>query len=80
MLARNSLTDAPTTSRNNQTNSVCECLHQTVVNILRATTHGRANGIQQAVQAVEDAIATTIHASQCAVLRSLGTSPGALVF
>eukprot|EP00957_Ditylum_brightwellii_P148402 11298672-Ditylum_brightwellii.AAC.1 len=71
MLARNGIIDALTTSRNLQANLVYNRLHQTVANILRSTTHGRANGIQQAVQAVEDAIATVIHATRCAVSRSL---------
>eukprot|EP00957_Ditylum_brightwellii_P136318 10396114-Ditylum_brightwellii.AAC.1 len=71
MLARIGIVDAPTTSRDPQANLVCKRLHQTVANILRATAPGRANGIQQAVQAVEDAKATMIHATRCALSRSL---------
>eukprot|EP00957_Ditylum_brightwellii_P189868 14454674-Ditylum_brightwellii.AAC.1 len=78
MLQRNGIKDAPTTSRNMQANSVCERLHLTVANILRATTNGQANNMQQAVNAVDDALATAMHATRCSVLRSLGLSPGNL--
>eukprot|EP00957_Ditylum_brightwellii_P090655 6904561-Ditylum_brightwellii.AAC.1 len=36
--------------------------------------------MQQAVQAVDDALATDVHATRCTVTRSLGISPGTLAF
>eukprot|EP00957_Ditylum_brightwellii_P188754 14367752-Ditylum_brightwellii.AAC.1 len=36
--------------------------------------------MQQATHAVDDALATTMHATRCAVSRALGTSPCAMVF
>jgi transposase InsO family protein len=35
MLQQNGIRDAPTTSRNPQSNAVCEWMHQTVANVLR---------------------------------------------
>eukprot|EP00957_Ditylum_brightwellii_P085246 6483286-Ditylum_brightwellii.AAC.1 len=80
MLQRNGIKDAPTTSHNPQANLVCECLHLMVANILRATTNGQENNMQQAANTVDDALATAMHATRCSVLRSLGLSPWNLVF
>eukprot|EP00957_Ditylum_brightwellii_P173076 13176457-Ditylum_brightwellii.AAC.1 len=72
MLQRNGINDSPTTSRNPQGNSVCERLHQMVANILRTTTSGAVQNIQQANQAIDNALASATHATQCAVSRALG--------
>lgn len=73
--------DKPTTSRNPQANSVCERLHQTVANILRTILAERPpRNLQQAEAAMDEALSTATHVTRCAVSRSLGTSPGALVF
>lgn len=81
ILEKNGIKDAPTTSKNPQANSVCERLHQTVANILRTTLpQDRATSKEEAFKAVDDAIATTIHATRCSVSRSLQCSPGELVF
>ena len=75
------ITDKPTTSRNPQANAVCERLHQTVANILRTTIVANPpRDLHQAEAAMDHALATTMHVTRCAVSRSLGTSPGALVF
>eukprot|EP00957_Ditylum_brightwellii_P027593 2086390-Ditylum_brightwellii.AAC.1 len=75
MLQQTGIKDAPTTSRNPQANSVYECLHQTVTNILRTTTNDVAHAMQQATHAVDDALTTAMHATGFAVSRVLGTSP-----
>ncbi|GAX12003.1 hypothetical protein FisN_8Lu111 [Fistulifera solaris] len=81
MLEKNGIKDSPTTSKNPQGNSVCERLHQTVANILRTTLpEERASSQDEALRAIDDAIATTIHATRCSVSRSLSCSPGELVF
>eukprot|EP00957_Ditylum_brightwellii_P191893 14608043-Ditylum_brightwellii.AAC.1 len=80
MLQRNGIKDSPTMSYNPQANAVCERWHQTVANILRTTTNNRANNYQQAVRAIDGALATAMHATQCAVSQTLNTSPGALAF
>eukprot|EP00957_Ditylum_brightwellii_P118745 9056424-Ditylum_brightwellii.AAC.1 len=80
MLQRNGINDSPTTSRNTQENSVCERLHQTVANILRTTTSGAVQNMEQANQTIDNALVAATHATQCAVSRALGISPGALIF
>eukprot|EP00957_Ditylum_brightwellii_P047846 3634241-Ditylum_brightwellii.AAC.1 len=80
MLQRAGVKDAPTTSHNPQANLVCKRLHQTVANNLHTKTNGMATGIQQAVHAVDDALATAMHATRCAVASTLRTSPGVMVF
>eukprot|EP00957_Ditylum_brightwellii_P113353 8643823-Ditylum_brightwellii.AAC.1 len=63
MLQRDGIKDSPTMSCNPQARAVCERLHQTVANILRTTNNNRANNYQQAVRAVDDALATSMHAA-----------------
>ena len=73
--------DKPTTSRNPQSNAICERLHQTVANILRTTiVDNPPRNIAQATAAIDFALSTTMHVTRCATSRSLGISPGALVF
>ena len=75
------ITDKPTTCRNPQANAVRERLHQTVANILRTTVVANPpRDLHQAEAAIDHALATAMHVMHCAVSRSLGTSPGALVF
>ena len=81
LLETANIIDSPTTSCNPQTNSICERLHQTVANSLRATVTTRPpQNVQQAKQIVDNALSNAIHITRCAVSRSLGVSPGALVF
>ena len=81
LLQQVGIEDKPTTSRNPQANAVCERMHQTVANVLRTTlaTYQPAN-LEQANQIVENALATAVYATRCAVSQSIGTSPGNLVF
>eukprot|EP00957_Ditylum_brightwellii_P078112 5938282-Ditylum_brightwellii.AAC.1 len=80
MLQQAGIKDAPTTLRNLQASLVCKRLHQTVANISRFTTNGVANMMQQATRAVDNALAIATHATQYAVLRAIGTSPGTIVY
>ena len=81
LLQRHGIADAPTTSRNPQGNAVCERMHQTVANVLRTTLPlNPPQNFVQAIQLVENAIATTVYATRCSVSRALGVSPGELVF
>eukprot|EP00957_Ditylum_brightwellii_P198052 15089284-Ditylum_brightwellii.AAC.1 len=80
MLQRNGIQDSPTTSHNPQANAVCKRLHQTVANVLQTTTNNQANSYQQAVRAVDNALATAMHTTHCTVSRMLSTLPGVLVF
>ena len=60
---------------------VCERLHQTVANVLRTTIaqHPPRNR-DQATAAIDYALSTNIHITRCTTSRSLGISPGTLVF
>eukprot|EP00957_Ditylum_brightwellii_P000332 25863-Ditylum_brightwellii.AAC.1 len=51
-----------------------------VANILRASTNNVVVNMQQVKRAVDDALATAMYATRCAVSQSLGISPWALVF
>lgn len=80
-LAQCGIADKPTTSRNPQSNAVCERLHQTVANVLRTTiVDSPPANLDQANAAIDFALSTTMHVTRCAVSRALGISPGALVF
>ena len=81
LLQQAGIYDVPTTTYNPQANSICERMHQTIGNVLRTLIHlNPPTNPQQARQIVENALSTTIHAMRCSVSRSLGISPGALVF
>jgi transposase InsO family protein len=81
LLQQVGIKDVATTSRNPQANAVCERMHQTVGNILRTLLHvNRPQNAQAAAQLVDEALATAMHAMRCAASRTLGISPGALVF
>ena len=71
----------PTTSQNTQANSVCEQLHQTISNILRTIlAEIPPRNLQQAEEEMDQALLMETHVTRCAVSKSLGTSPGVLVF
>ena len=54
MLQRHGIHDSPTTSRNPQGNAVCECMHQTIANVLRTTLPLQPpQNVEQAIQLVE---------------------------
>ena len=81
VLQRAGVEDVATTSRNPQANAVCERLHQTVANILR-TTLKRYQPItaNQAEQLIDNALAAAMHATRCSYTRSIGMTPGEMVF
>eukprot|EP00957_Ditylum_brightwellii_P011549 873264-Ditylum_brightwellii.AAC.1 len=51
-----------------------------VANILRTTTLGAVQNIQQDNQAIDNVLASATHATRCAVSRALEVSPEALIF
>jgi hypothetical protein len=70
-----------TTSRNPQSNSVCERMHQTVGNILRTILHGETVTATTADGIVDNALSTAIHVLRSSVSRSLNFhSPGEIAF
>ena len=81
MLQKHGIQDVATTSRNPQGNAVCERMHQTVANVLRTLNKlERPRNHVEAVLLLENALATTIYATQCSVSQYLGVSPGEMVF
>ena len=80
-LQRNGIQPAPTTVKNPQANAVCERLHSTVGDILRSMLHENPpTNVAQAYELVDTALASAQFAVRAAVNRTLGLSPGAIVF
>jgi hypothetical protein len=76
-----SVKDVCSTSKNPQSNAICERMHQTVTNVLRTLVH--TNPPQNTTQArdiINDALATAMHAMQTTAATTLGSMPGALAF
>ena len=81
LLARIDCQPAPITTKNPQANAVIERQHQTTGNILRTLLPSmEADNVATALEAVDSALASTMHASRTAVHRTLQISPGALAF
>jgi transposase InsO family protein len=81
MLRDHGIHPSPISSKNPQANSICERMHQSVGNNLRAlSTLVPPNGIDTATQLVDTALANTMFATRAALHGTLGTSPGALAF
>mmetsp|Transcript_27581 Transcript_27581/g.40549 ORF Transcript_27581/g.40549 Transcript_27581/m.40549 type:complete len:847 (+) Transcript_27581:174-2714(+) len=98
-LEQHGITDAPTTSRNPQGNSICERMHQTVANVLRTKlnlanplhmtienalrvklANGEVLTVGEAENLVDQCLAMAMYATRVQTNRSLGVSPGSLVF
>jgi hypothetical protein len=76
-----SIKDVCSTSKNPQSNAICERMHQTVTNVLRTLVHTNpSQNITQARDIIDNALATAIHAMQTTVATTLGSAPGALAF
>jgi hypothetical protein len=69
------------TSKNSQSNAICERMHQTLNNVLRALVHTNPpRNMTQARDILDDALATTMHAMQTTIATTLGSTLGALAF
>jgi hypothetical protein len=78
-----SMKDVCSTSKNPQSNAICEQMHQTVENVLRVLIHGnppKTMSKSKAKDIVDEALATTMHAMQTTVATTLGSAPGSLTF
>ena len=81
MLNRFNIRPAQITTRNPQGNSVCERMHQTMLNQIRSLL--RQNPPQtaaEAAQAIDTLLANTVYALRTAVHSTINASPGALAF
>ncbi len=76
-----SIKDVCLTSKNAQSNAICERMHQTVTNVLRTLVHTNPpQNMTQARDTIDDALATAMHAMQTTIATTLGSMPGALAF
>ena len=81
MLLRHSIRSADTTSKNPPANAICERMHQTVGNTLRALySMNPPDGINSANRLVDTALATCMYATRTALHGGLRASPGSLAF
>jgi hypothetical protein len=76
-----SFKDVCWTSKNPQSNAICERMHQTVTNVLRTLVHTNPPQIMtQARDIIDDALATAMYAMQTTAATTLESTPGALAF
>jgi hypothetical protein len=76
-----SIKDVCSTSKNLQSNAICERMHQTVTNVLRTLVHTNPpQNMTQARDIIDNALATAMHAMQTTAATTLGSTPGALAF
>jgi len=81
VLARYNIRPRPITTKNPQANAICERMHQTVGNTLRAMVSlNPPEGILTATQMVDTALANCLYATRAAFHGSLHGTPGSLVF
>jgi len=81
VLHRHGIHPHPTTSKNPQANAICERLHQTIANAIRALTHTNPpRDLNDASLLVDTAISTAAYAARAAVHNTLHASPGSLAF
>jgi transposase InsO family protein len=84
MLIHNGIHQAAITTKNPQSNAICEQIHHTTKDSLRTICHSNppqnvATAIEL-VESVESVLASAAYASHAAVHHTIGISPGALVF
>jgi hypothetical protein len=76
-----SIKDVFSTSKNPQSNAICEQMHQTVENVLRTLIHGNPpKTMTKAKDIVDEALAIAMHAMRTRVATTLGSTPGSLAF
>ena len=71
----------PTTSKNPQSNAICEKMHQTVGSVLRTLLYSNPpRTVANAADLIDQALSTAMHAMRTNIHTALKGSPGALVF
>ena len=80
-LDRNGIQRAPSTVKKPQSNAVCERLHSTIGDILRSMLNENPpSNVAQAYEVIDTALASAQFAVRASVHRTMGLSPGAIVF
>ncbi|GFH58269.1 hypothetical protein CTEN210_14745 [Chaetoceros tenuissimus] len=81
MLNRFNIRPAQITTRNPQGNSICERMHQTMLNQIRSLLRQHPpQTVAEATQAIDTLLANTVYALRTAVHSTMNASPGALAF
>ena len=82
MLERNNIEKRQTTTKNPQSNAICERMHQSVGNSLRILRDWRPplQELIPAQQLVDNALANAMYATRASYSGSVKTTPGALAF
>ncbi len=81
MLIMNGIQAVPTTAKNPQANTVCKHVHQTIGDMLKTVLlNNPPVNIRQAVELIKSILASVQYAVRASIHRTLGISPGALVF
>ena len=75
------ITSKPTIVKNPQANAIVKRLHKTMADILRVMIHiNPPHNEPETTNMIDNALATVVHVSRCAVNHTMRTSPGAMVF
>ena len=81
LLSTLNIKDVCSTSKNPQSNAICERMHQTVANVLRTLLYSNPpQNMKQAKDIIDDALATAMHAMRTTIATTIGSTPGALAF
>jgi transposase InsO family protein len=81
VLARHDIRSRPITTKNPQANAICERMHQTIGNSLRAMTSlNPPEGVTTANEMIDVALANCLYATRATIHESLNGSPGSLTF
>ena len=76
MLWYNGIVDVPFTAKNLQANAICECMHQTVGNSLRAMMGVHPlEGLQQAIDIIDTSLANAEFTTCRVIHHNLTISP-----
>jgi hypothetical protein len=75
-----SIKDVCSTSKNPQSNAICERMHQTVTNVLRTLVHTNPPRNMTQARDIIDNAATAMHAMRTTVTTTLGSTLSALAF
>ena len=78
---KHSIDFVPTTVKNPQSNAICERMHKTILDILRIIMRTTTiSNYDDAKQVMDNALATMMHATRCAVNHTMQNSPEEMVF
>jgi transposase InsO family protein len=81
LITRHGIHAVPSTVKNPQSNAICERMHQSITNSLRALLHTNPpQNVDSAHLMMDTALQTAAYATRVAIHGTMKTSPGALIF